>query len=503
MPKVIVGLIDINTTEWTWDPNFTMRILIRAAKALKKKLGSLSYSKEPFRGILLAPEFFFMNPFNEQKGINKPKYNESKCLSEIDKEKITEMCCKLSEKYPDILIIPGTVMWMKHFENQNKKNKLISNRRHYLSKIKDTYEISKSLDVSDGIRKWVGGFDSEGFDDLEKHIKEYDYAMFNTAYGYLDGKICLRYHKRGNYSEESHDRKVGISSVFISGSGDNITKIGKYSIGIEVCYDHTVGMLKYFAEQSKNKSYQNGVDLHILLAGSNDSYGNNVFLKDGNSYFLHADSQKDRCGIFRKRSIEMAKIYLANRLRDAKELYLSAAEKFKIKTKELSSLSSDALSKNTQYIFLKNDVEKCKLALEEAEELHKGEDYLIERIKIAKNNYDKSIKNSKSDPHDKGLQLDLKNCEDALNTATNLLDKYYGFRIIGLSAESEILGIESSNNYETNREEINKKEVKIQFEVENGKIKIKIEENKDTESTSKKKFVIKKQIQIRFSTIDL
>jgi len=111
--------------------------------------------------------------------------------------------------------------------------------------------------------------------------------MFNTAYGFLNGKIVLAYRKQGNFNEEAgYD-----DTFFLSGGQSGFRDIEGIRFGFEVCLDHNVGLLKRQLRPGQD------VDVQIVLSDAVQPVPGNIVVQHG-GFFVHASTAAPVAGCF-------------------------------------------------------------------------------------------------------------------------------------------------------------------------------------------------------------
>ena len=209
--------------------------------------------------IFMAPEYYFANR----------RYENDRFFSHDLKRWIIGKLYKLGDLYPNLLIIPGTVLWTK------------SLRQEKVAKLEDNVAWAKGVGVqtmSEGASHTPGASAvySAGLDggppkvNLAKLRETKTLIAQNTAYICLTNQI-LKYHKVGNYNELQGEQG---SLVFRPGSIQGTFSIGGIKYGLEVCMDHSLDVLK------------SPVDIHLIVSSYVD------FRQTSAKLVLHASTQK-------------------------------------------------------------------------------------------------------------------------------------------------------------------------------------------------------------------
>lgn len=116
----------------------------------------------------------------------------------------------------------------------------------------------------------------------------HDHMMRNTAYILFNGRVQFKYHKNADYHEAVGDAKT----VFVPGGKVGTCEVAGIRFGIEICFDHTMAMLKTGVAQ--HTAGRGGKDMvpptiHIVTSDSTDSVEANYQLRD-QGYFVHAST---------------------------------------------------------------------------------------------------------------------------------------------------------------------------------------------------------------------
>jgi len=277
-------------------------------------------------GMFVAPEYLFAKEV--LGGGKKHVYGKTqRYLDESEKNRIVSWGEQLSEKYPQLIIIPGTVAWQKAFERTGRKvfnksevmktssryDKAVEGVKHYAyqvlqkqshigvgdildEKISSKLFTVSALSTSEKIQQ-INSLKSSGVGDSnssEPVAQAEAYMGRNTAYVLYGGKVCLKYNKMSDFHESLVDQKT---TVFIPG-----TKRGLFSIpieksggrpidfGMEICLDHNQ---KVFSISNSGKA----VDIHLILSAFTSTVEGNCNVNSG-GYIVHASAMDDCSNIF-------------------------------------------------------------------------------------------------------------------------------------------------------------------------------------------------------------
>jgi len=251
----------------------------------------------PFKGVFLAPEYYFTKPDPGKK--REP-------LDEAARLQLERNLLSLSNRYPEILIVPGTVFYAKplvrgpessqfRFDPATGTRTLLKtsdpDRRDRINKKVKAYIVSVPAQRSAAdadLRRWAG----TGFQAGAHHVPSLQeirasvldpskdpWIVRNTAYLLLGGRRIAKYDKQSDWGEA-----IGKSPddlAFVPGVHKQAPEIGGIRFGTEVCFDHGNGML----------ARRNITPLHFHLLVSDwvrTSLANMAMSAKG--YFLHAST---------------------------------------------------------------------------------------------------------------------------------------------------------------------------------------------------------------------
>lgn len=245
-------------------------------------------AQQKIRGILIAPEYFFSSQYRLPNS-----QGNTRQVSEKKRDKIDRELQKLSEQFPSILIVAGTIAWSKKLEQGDGE----------LEKRVKRYTLALERRMDDQSRK-IWHEQSTYYSDnplvsarrVLKNIENPSQAeniriSRNTAYIYLKGELCHRYHKNSDFQEVIEtaytNKKVKLRSkknIYMPGESDGVFTIDNIKFGIEVCLDHSLGTL-----ETNHKDEE--VDVHIIVSAFVDNNKSN-FKARLNGYVLHASSEE-------------------------------------------------------------------------------------------------------------------------------------------------------------------------------------------------------------------
>lgn len=256
-------------------------------------------TESPYLNVFLAPEYLFVRAPNARV----------LTMGEAD---VIE--CAIRDLSKGMLLIPGTVVWKKpldreadQYGSQSERGARALKRRQegYYTRPRIEKALS-SVDANRQVRLEIDKKEKAGV--FESTILEEAQTMAsalqaptptaivrNTAYGYLDGKRVLKYHKRGNFTEVlSKDTSGEQQAVFIPGAADGYFEVTVEGVtvpcGIEICLDHGTGYLS-------NASLGKTPLLHFITSAFTPHVNNHVRVAS-KGYVIHASSRGQLSGVF-------------------------------------------------------------------------------------------------------------------------------------------------------------------------------------------------------------
>lgn len=318
--ELVVGLLGIDSVEHftvTTSHKTAFELLEEAVLKLSERINKKTFPRsQQWKGVLLAPEFFFhrSEPASGHQNHTQRSWvpiNSNdlphRCLTLEDRDTLIQKCKKLSSQYPDILIIPGSFLYRKPLNEQRRKSatEKVSQVEKKLGE-KNIWTLFKQTEEDEGLPYFVGtsstlktrigyvkvdgGFTRDTVQETLKKIQQYEYMLRNTMYGFYGGAIVLKYHKVGLNADIDSVDDNRTRTVFVSGSKSNVVSFQGVRLGMEICLDHDLGLLKKLHPSQK-------VDLHLIASGSVDNRVEH-FHQASDGFVLHADSQSGPRGVF-------------------------------------------------------------------------------------------------------------------------------------------------------------------------------------------------------------
>lgn len=154
---------------------------------------------------------------------------------------IVDAVRQFSAGYPDLMIVPGTVVWLEE-------------------------------------KKLAGYFG-------RKHLAR------NSAYVYCDGQLVFRYDKHHDAGELLDAEKQ--EAKFLPGQLLGAFNLWNLRFGIEICMDHSCGRLVKQAQAEGADKF----DVHMIISSTIHNIGSNLHVQDG-GLVVHADGQDTQTSQF-------------------------------------------------------------------------------------------------------------------------------------------------------------------------------------------------------------
>jgi hypothetical protein len=276
--------------------------------------------------LFVAPEYLFAAS------------DAAHAVPQDTKVTIVQSLMALSGRYPNLLLVPGTIAWKKPVVRSKEK----MYKKSRLEKYKERVEAAEKADIaaaerdferknrqrildSAGDHERIAYLQSSGYRQimlegpvgdamrakqrsatmLENYqtAKEKCFIARNTAYGFYAGREVARYHKRGEYMEVFKDESDGGYVIYEpgggpEGAGDRF-EVENVKFGIEVCLDHQLGFLAASAGAIP--------DVHIIMSADTPLVSEHKMVADG-GYVVHASSNPDYTGVWRNDSGELKQV---------------------------------------------------------------------------------------------------------------------------------------------------------------------------------------------------
>lgn len=268
--------------------NVKLNALRRVAYEAKAQINNIHRSDYEGRWMLVAPEATFMSCEDES----------TRTLSNVtDLSHLKQRCEAITETYPGLLLIPGSILFVKKFyqtelyqEDPRKEpvaldpntaeakaierlEKFYEARMGYREDAQELYERvlseptprdkrthrEKQLeDLGKALKKFpLKKFKPEDVLSEEKRktwLLKKAYMVRNIAYGYSGGQKRFAFKKRQNL-EFKESLRQGL--LFDPGSGDATWDWDGLTVGLEICADAGIGLL-----EAKGKE----PDIYVIIA---------------------------------------------------------------------------------------------------------------------------------------------------------------------------------------------------------------------------------------------
>ncbi len=258
--------------------------LERAHQAMVER----GFGKAGDQAVFVAPEFWFSNSWTA----------DDKFYNHEIKRWIVARLAHMAKTYPNVLLIPGTVLWVKEKKKDGDQVSKIATRiksaEAYHAKtfdgLKDrpygqAYDFPWLKKAQVNEPGWSHNIPKASGANLPQTPGPLDYLTAsgdiligqNTAY-VCKNETILKYHKIGN-SAETHG--YGQNIVFAPGSIAGQFLVGNVRYGLEICMDHWLGIL---AESGAAK-----VDVQVVTSSTTPTRKFHFNTKT-NGIFVHASN---------------------------------------------------------------------------------------------------------------------------------------------------------------------------------------------------------------------
>ncbi len=268
-------------------------VLLRFARIVQSRQASLA-TGNPCQGVFVVPEYFF-----SERG-KKP-------MDQVKKMFVQQSVLAISRKYPNILIVPGSIYQYRQIDSHAVRMKWMDDlyetvkdtaRRQAESKVAKT---SRDLLLSDNAAvgfktgavkptgdRYVPALDKVAESLYSGHRPK---RVFNNTYLILNGEYHLQYEKTADFLEAKN--RPTKEQIFIPGHSIGARTINgkeyQLSFGMEICFDHCVGILK--------KRNLSNIDFHIVISDYTSTASRNFAAREG-GYVLHASTNYQSTGIW-------------------------------------------------------------------------------------------------------------------------------------------------------------------------------------------------------------
>lgn len=256
-----------------------------------------NFSRQPLRGIFLAPEYMFSRAISglsynggafrkiqfgtdplvdDRRG--EHRFGERRQMEQPEQEKVRVLFEELSQRCQGLLLIPGTVAWRKPLPVDRALR--LQKTCQYAGVLFRTADINMEAVPGRVPVNWPV-FNPQYSLTPQKPVhtplaKTYKlgtaaYVARNTAYCYLDGQCLFKYNKIGDFHEVFHELTTGPDTVHIPDSGPGRFRVPgtQLDFGISVCYDQSLTFTDPGTQNRYGLQYgATPVDVHVLLSAS-------------------------------------------------------------------------------------------------------------------------------------------------------------------------------------------------------------------------------------------
>jgi hypothetical protein len=239
------------------------------------------------QAVFVAPEFWFSNGW----------VKTDKFYAQDIKRWIVASLARMAKRFPTILLVPGTVLWVKSKKDAQQVSGIEArfkavNAYHdktfanlATQNYGQSYNFGWLKKAQTNEPGWSHNIPTQPTGQLPQNPSPVDYLKAsddiligqNTAY-ICKGDRILKYHKIGNSAETTDFAK---NIVFAPGSIAGQFLVGGVRYGLEICMDHWLGIL---AESGKAK-----VDVQVVTSSTTPTRPFHLNMAD-NAIFVHASN---------------------------------------------------------------------------------------------------------------------------------------------------------------------------------------------------------------------
>ena len=204
--ELVLGFWRVKTLPCYWD-NFPVQLKID--RYIEKANAALTQMRSECERLQIAdPKLVFLAPEHLFRA-----GTDRMAMPEASMKRITAAVKQLSQRFPEALIIPGTLVWL-----------------------------DEALPISQLFKR--------------KHVAR------NSAFIYAGGKLLFRYDKQSDAGELFEAEKQ--VAKFVSGDRLGVFTWNQKRFGIEICLDHSRAVLRDNLEQRGKAA----VDVHLIIGSS-------------------------------------------------------------------------------------------------------------------------------------------------------------------------------------------------------------------------------------------
>lgn len=294
--KIMVGLWSRPKTVKSATTAQTLRGLGESLQATTARASSagIRNGTGKISSIFIAPEFLFTSP-TELKA-------KTTAITHLRRDWVLGKLEGYAAKDPGMLMMPGTIVFKQPLDD-DKRQKAIVNLSNAIKpfsahapkkalKPHESFEAhAKDMTADDYYRSQIVELESWEKKKVNSSAvtMEHSFLIKNRTYVFYGGKRVFSYGKKSNMNDYFDDTEKGI---YIPGKKAGITTIGGLKIGIEICLDHSVGMLKQHMAATD-------LDLQLICSAEVPNMNGSCATRRG-GYMLHASTEDKFTGVLRK-----------------------------------------------------------------------------------------------------------------------------------------------------------------------------------------------------------
>lgn len=280
-----------------------------AYENITKRLGTLGLGlgDRPM-GLFVVPEYYLAHP----AGAGHHQPGDNRHISETEKATVLARLEQLSDRYKGIVMIPGTVAWRKPILRKELNDprtglpKPLSRQQKAINAV-TRYATDMNIAHGQALAVPLGNIPApttqsklallnSGAAGPLINFSTVDFLGRSTAYVLLDGKVKVKYNKRGDFHEVlDNDRTVFVPGILDGRFSLQASppKQRAISFGLEICLDHA------FGTALRTTPNYGQVDIHIITSAAVGEQVDYLIAKD-NGYIVHACSSPNASYVKRR-----------------------------------------------------------------------------------------------------------------------------------------------------------------------------------------------------------
>lgn len=207
--------------------------------------------------VFVAPEYLF------------GRSQTAHFFEESDKDQILCVLKALSAQYPKMVIVPGTVAWVKPAQRERSILNVFRKDR-----------VERAISRINTGKKWNSTLHDKALTTLGTAKRSEIFLGENSAFILRGGKVLLKYHKMADGGEVNRptDNTNGRKVIFVPGPRRGAFNVDGLRFGMQICAEHFNNTLA--GEQ---------LDVFVLISASFQLRPHAPPVRDG-GYMLHADA---------------------------------------------------------------------------------------------------------------------------------------------------------------------------------------------------------------------